>query len=326
MDLISVIVPIYKAEKYLDRCIATIAAQTYHEIEIILVDDGSPDGCPVICDNWAKKDERVTVIHQKNSGVSMARNAGLDFASGNYIVQVDSDDYVSRDMIESLYNILIENQADLSICGFEKGNDDSYSFKARVNGETEVIDTKTALERIYKNSESALQYVVPWAKLYKRELFDSIRYPEGKIFEDIYVTHQILFRCSKIAIIPQKLTYYYQHPDSIMNKKYHVGKLDYLDACKNRISFFLEHGLNDLSEIAYAEYLHSLIWEYSRARDLLADKSVMESIVRRYREVYKKGYSSIRYPSETKRYLAAFNLNPELIVLYWKISSKLKRS
>ena len=325
MDLISVIVPIYKAEKYLNRCIAAIAAQTYHEIEIILVDDGSPDECPMICDEWAKKDKRVKVIHQQNSGVSMARNAGMDFSSGHYIIQVDSDDYISPNMIELLHEALVKNSSDMSICGYVKGNEDNYSFEKKKDYEIEIIEGTTALERIYKNAESALQYVVPWAKLYRRDLFDDIRYPKGKIFEDIYVTHQILFRCDKIAVIPQKLTYYYQHPDSIMNKKYHVGKLDYLDACKNRISFFDEHGLRYLAEIAYAEYLHSLIWEYSRARDLLADKSVMKSIINRYREVYKKGYSSIRYPSETKRYLAVFNLSPELIVLYWKITAKLKR-
>lgn len=324
MDLISVIVPIYKAEKYLDRCIASIAGQTYESLEIILVDDGSPDSCPGICDCWAKKDGRIKVLHQENSGVSVARNSGLEISTGKYIVQVDSDDYIAPNMIEQLYKCLTANDADLSICSYLKGNEDAYNFTEDCENEVEVMNAEVALRRIYESSESALQYVVPWAKLYKRKLFDGIRYPVGKIFEDIYVTHQVLHRCKRIAVIQSKLTYYYQHPDSIMNKKYHVGKLDYLDACKNRICFFQEQGYTQLSQIAYDEYLHSLIWEYSRARDLLADKSVMRNIKNRFREVYKAGYSSSRYPSETKGYLRAFDINPEVIIWYWRLSSKLK--
>ena len=325
MELISVIIPIYKAEKYLDRCIKSITNQTYRNLEIILVDDGSPDRCSEICDTWGKKDNRIKVIHQKNSGVSVARNTGIDVSTGKYIIQVDSDDYIASNMIETLYDAVQINRADMSICKFEKGSDDQYKFETEHKNGMEAIDAETALKRAYKNSEYALQYIAPWGKLYKKELFTGIQYPAGKIFEDIYVTHQVLYRCKSIVVVEDKLTYYYQHGDSIMNKKYHVGKLDYLEACKNRISFFKNNNLLELEHIAYAEYLHSLIWEYSRARDLLADRQVMTNIVQRYREVYVKGYSSIRYPAETKRYLALFNFNPELLVLYWKISAKLKK-
>lgn len=325
MELISVIVPIYKAEKYLNRCIESIVKQTYDCLEIILVDDGSTDTSPQICDNWGKKDDRIKVVHQKNGGVSSARNSGLNIASGKYIVQVDSDDYIASNMIEVLYKALIEKNADLVICGYLKGKNVDYSFALEKEVETTVINAETALNRIYDSGASALQYVAPWGKLYKKELFEEIRYPEGKIFEDIYITHQILCRCHRIAVVQNQLTYYYQHSDSIMNKKYHVGKLDYLDACKNRISFFKENGYEQLAHIAYDEYLHSLIWEYSRARDLLADKSVMQSISKRFREIYRKGYASVRYPAETKYYLSIFNINPELIVWYWRVASKLKR-
>ena len=324
MELISVIVPIYKAEQYLDRCILSIIHQTYQNLEIILVDDGSPDQCPEMCDKWAQKDERIKAIHQKNSGVSVARNTGISNSSGRYIMMVDSDDYLCSEMIASLCQALEKNGTDLALCEFEKGKQDSFEFTYQPNGEVEIIDSKLALERIYINSEKALQYVAPWGKLYKRELFEGISYPKGKIFEDIYVTHQLLYRCRKIAVIPQKLIYYYQHADSIMNKKYHVGKLDYLDAVKDRISFFAEHGLNELEEIAYDEYLHSLIWEYSRARDLLADKEVMKDIVDRFRSIYHKGYASKRYPKETAMFLRAFYMNPELIIWYWRIRGKME--
>ena len=177
---------------------------------------------------------------------------------------------------------------------------------------------------LYSRSAKTFQYVSPWGKLYKKELFDKIQYPEGKIFEDIFVTHQILFRCKKIAVIPQKLTYYFQNPTSIMNKEFHVGKLDYLPALKQRIEFYHIHHLRELEEIAYDEYLHALIWEYSRVKGLLDDKAKMRYIVLCYRSIYKKGYASKRYPNENAFFLGAFNLNPELIILYWKISAKLK--
>ena len=325
MDLISVIVPIYKAEKYLERCVASVAAQTYEMLEIILVDDGSPDRSPAICDDLAERDGRIQVIHQPNSGVSAARNAGLSKASGRYIMMIDSDDYMAPRMIETMYAALVESESDLSICRFLKGNDGNCLFPEADVSSYEVIDPKTALMRIYADSESALQYVVPWAKLYKRELFENISYPEGKIFEDIYITHQILYRCHSIAVVPYPLIYYFQHADSIMNKPFHVGKLDYLEALNNRVVFFREHGLSDLTEIAYDEYLHSLIWEYSRARDLLENRPAMLDIVARFRAAYKKGYSSKRYPKETARYLSAFNRNPEWIIRYWKLQSLFKK-
>lgn len=325
MELISVVVPIYKSELYLDRCIISIVEQTYRNLEIILVDDGSPDSCPQICDKWEKKDSRIKVIHQKNSGVSMARNAGISNANGKYLMMVDSDDYIYYGMVEALYKEMKSHDADLSICDFIEGSASTFEFIYDLSASVEVIKAENALKRIYIDSKKALQYVVPWGKLYKKELFEGIQYPEGKIFEDIYVTHQILYRCDKIAVLPQKLVYYFQYPESIMNKKFHVGKLDYLGALKQRIEFYRNHDLNELTQIAYDEYIHALIWEYSRAKDLLADKKVMEGIIGSYRSIYQKGYSSKRYPKENELFLRVFNFNPELIMLYWKITAKLKK-
>lgn len=325
MDLITVIVPVYMTEQYLDRCILSVCHQTYKNIEIVLIDDGSTDRCPEICDLWEKQDSRVNVIHQINQGVSAARNAGIEYSHGKYIVMLDSDDYLWPGMIETMYNIQKKYNTDLVICGFEKGQSETFEFPELLNPQVEIINAEIALKRIYESDEKALQYVAPWAKLYKKELFNGINYPTGKIFEDIYVTHEILYRCNKIAIISQKMVYYYQHPDSIMNRKFHVGKLDYLEALKKRIQFFEENNLKELESIAYDDYLHSLIWEYSRARDLINNKKAMRDIVSRYRSVYKKGHSSKRYPKENEIFLWAFSLNPEFIIWYWKIKSKFKR-
>ena len=325
MELITVIVPIYNVEKYLNRCIQSVVDQTYHNLDIVLIDDGSTDKSPEICDLWAQKDERIRVVHQENCGVSKARNAGLHMAKGAYIMQLDSDDFIHIETIARLYTRLKDNDADMSVCNFEKGDCESFEFETNDSDNVEIIDNVMALNRIYLGDNNALRYVAPWGKLYKRSLFENICYPEGKIFEDIYITHKILYKCKKIAVTERKWLYYYQHSSSIMNRQFHVGKLDYLEALKDRIIFFKENNLHNLSQIAYDEYIHSLIWEYSRARDLLRNKSVLEDIVIRYREIYIKGYASKRYSQDTKLFLRLFAINPEIIVLYWKICGKINK-
>lgn len=325
MDLITVIVPAYMTEQYLDRCIASICQQTYANLEIILIDDGSSDCSPEICNKWGEMDRRIKVIHQKNQGVSAARNVGVKESHGNYIMMVDSDDYLYAGMIETMYITQKKYEVDLVICDFIKGNSENFEFPNIMDSQVELISAETALRRIYESDEKALQYVAPWAKLYKKELFEEISYPEGKIFEDIYITHKILYKCKKIAVISRKMLYYFQHSESIMNREFHVGKLDYLEALKERIYFFHNHEMRELETIAYDEYLHSLIWEYSRTRDLLNNKAAMREIVERYREIYVKGYSSKRYRDENVLFLWGFFLNPELIIWYWKVKSKLKK-
>ena len=323
MERISIIVPIYKAEKYLERCIESIVKQTYQNLEIILVDDGSPDKCPLLCDKWANLDSRVVAIHQENRGISAARNVGVQKSSGEYIMMVDSDDYISRNMVEYLYNAIKSTDTDLSICNFKKGNDEKFLFEQELGIDNiEIIDSVTALKRSYVSDDKALQYIAPWGKLYKKSLLDGIVYPEGKIFEDIYVTHKIIYKCNKISVTDESLIYYYQHPESIMNKEFHIGKLDYLQALEERIHFYDNHKLLELRKIAYDEYLHSLIWEYSRSKDILKSESAMKYIKNCFREAYKRNYSSIRYPKETKVFLGVFYVNPELIIWYWRICGK----
>ncbi len=321
-ELVSVIVPVYKAENYIERCIYSIVSQTYHNLEIILVDDGSPDRCPELCEQWADKDTRIRVIHQDNQGVSTARNTGISCSSGNYIVMVDSDDYLSPDMVNTLYEALLRNNADLAVCGYETGTQDTCQFETIESYRCDLITGIQALERIYIDNYHALQYVAPWAKMYKRELFTGLQYPTGKIFEDIYVTHQLLFRCAKVAVVPYKLMYYFQHTDSIMHAPFHIRKIDYLEALKERIDFFHVNRLPELESIAYDEYLHALIWEYSRARDILGNREAMKDIADRFHAAYRKGYASKRYPKENARFLSAFNTNPEWIIAYWKLRGK----
>lgn len=325
MDKISVIVPIYNAEKYLDRCVVSIVRQSYLNLEIILVDDGSSDKSQEICERWVRQDKRVKVIRQTNGGVSRARNQGLAHATGDYVVWVDSDDYLLEDMIAILYATLKNTGSDMSVCDYEAGRIDNYVDKHGSEIIPEIITSETAMMRSYTDAHMALQYIAPWGKLYKRSLFDDITYPDGKIFEDIYVTHQILFKCASITVVHQKLLYYYLHDNSIMHREFHVGKLDYLEALKNRLAFFEKEGLKGLADVAYDEYMHSLVWEYSRTRDLLHDKDAMNMVKDRFRHSYKRGRGSHRYPQKTAFFLAVFNYNPELIVLYWMVKTKFSR-
>ena len=323
MDLISIIIPIYKIEDCLERCLNSVLNQTYSNLEIILVDDGSPDRCPEICDEWAKRDKRIRAIHKHNEGVSAARNTGLDQAEGEYILFVDGDDYIAPKLVERLYEAVKISAAEIALCDFEKGTDPSAIFYEKKD-KPEIIDKKTALARIYDNDHSAFQYVVPWGKLYQRSIFEGIRYPAGKIFEDMYITHLLMNRCNKIAVLDGKYCYYYQRKDSIVNRSYDVRKLDYLEAMNDRIVFFKKHDYTRLAEVAYDEYLHSLIWEYSRARDILHDKKIVRDLTERFRKAYKTGYYSKRYRSDSRLYLWSFYINPEIIVWYWRISGKLK--
>lgn len=323
MDLVSVIIPVYNVENFLDRCISSVVGQTFYNLEIILIDDGSPDKCPEICDTWAKKDSRIVVLHQLNRGLSAARNSGLKIASGSYIMLLDSDDYIAPFAVELLLEAAKQTKSDMAICGFVKGSEENYSFREKELGTVETINNETALFRIYSDNTSAMKYGAAWGKLCNRFLYDSIFFPEGKIFEDIYTTHKLLYRCNQIAVLDTPLIYYFQRPDSIMNTKFNLQKLDYLQALVERLDFFAAHNLEELESIAYDELLHSLIWEYSRTRDMLNNKEGMKYVASLFRQVYEKGYASRRYPKETARFLAVFNKNPEWIILYWKISGKL---
>ena len=324
MDLVSIIIPVYKVEAYLDRCVTSVIQQTYSHLEIILVDDGSPDRCPAMCDAWTQKDHRVTVIHQENGGLSAARNAGLARASGEWILLLDSDDYIAPFAVEKLLKAVCNQSGDMGICSFAQGNEEAYSF-TQTEGRIKWIDAETALKRIYQGDISALKYAAACFKLYRRSLFEDINYPTGKLFEDIYTTHKLLYRAKKIAVLEDVLYYYYQHGTSIMNSNFSLKKLDYLQALVERVAFFEEHNLPDLAQTAYDELLHSLIWEYSRTRDLLHSREGMDYVIRLFREHYRKGYASLRYPKETARFLGAFGRNPEWIVWYWRISGKLNK-
>ena len=224
-SLISVIIPIYKVEPYLRRCLDSVVGQTYKNLEIICVDDGSPDGCGAICEEYAAKDERIRVIHKENGGQSSARNAGLDIAQGEYISFIDSDDFVASDMVEYLYRLLKAHDADISVCLHDIVRGEkrwkSYNFREDI-----VIGPKECLQRLLYNDGVDTS---AWAKLYKKDIFADICFPEGKLSEDSGTTYRT-FLASKRIVLGHEAKYFYMlRENSTVTCAFAQWKLDMLE-------------------------------------------------------------------------------------------------
>lgn len=221
--LISVIIPVFRVEKYLERCIDSVVSQTYKNLEIILVDDGSPDMCGEICDAYAKKDNRIKVIHQENKGLCGARNAGLRVAKGDFIGFVDSDDYVSEDMYEYLASKLTSYSADIVSCRyFRVGREyDGYCEK----GEYDV--TLTGREAVRELIENFVLRSLFWNKLFRREILEGFSFPEGRTFEGTLTMHKLFLKCRKVIMLSEPKYYYLDNSESIVNTKNVKNGLDY---------------------------------------------------------------------------------------------------
>ncbi len=248
--MISVIIPVYNVESYLRRCVDSVRRQTYKDLEIILVDDGSTDGSGELCDVLASEDDRIKVIHKENSGASSARNIGIDNAKGEYIGFVDSDDIVSEDLYMHLFKLIRQNDADLSICGYVESNEIDDETKSFFDGPD--IDSKNIRcllhNDVYKIvSEYTTKHLVPWNKLYKKELFDGIRFKTGVHHEDTLIMPYIAEKCSKIVESETKLYCYLLREDSTsgVEKKSTKHMWDLLDALKDTCLFFKERKLFD---------------------------------------------------------------------------------
>lgn len=197
--LFSIIVPVYNVEKYLDKCLASILEQTFKDFECIIIDDGSPDNSNIIIDKYVKLDQRFKVIHQKNMGLSAARNAGLDIAKGDYIVFVDSDDYIADDYLEKFALKIADTDADMVICGL---------IEVYKDYEKNKVFTAESIKVIKQNILADVWPSYVWNKCYKKDLFTNIRFPVGKIFEDILTIPELCLYAQKIVCIPDKLYYY----------------------------------------------------------------------------------------------------------------------
>ncbi len=323
--LISVIVPVYRVEEYLERCVKSILSQTYENLEVILVDDGSPDQCPAICDACAEKDARVKVIHQENKGLSGARNAGIDAASGEYLAFVDSDDYVSPHFIEELYQLLQDTGCAIGQCRFSyvKGDglvEESDSAFCIYRGES-------LMEQLYGPEEKATCFVVAWNKLYRAELFKEtgIRYPEGRIHEDEATTYRLFHEAKKLAFLDRALYGYYTENGGSITSVFSAKRLQWLTAHEERIAFFKKNGYEKLLPAAYRKLCDACITFYFRCTEQVKDAEELKKELRKRLETYRANGAAwiAALPLKTRMGYELFSMSPGL---YAKMLQKMQET
>ena len=255
MAEVSIIVPVYQVEKYIRQCVDSILAQTFTDFELILVDDGSKDQSGQICDEYARMDERVRVIHKDNGGAADTRNRGVDQAVGNYLMFVDSDDYIAPTMVECLYRNIVSQNADIAACNYLYlfDNDRKKDFVTNVKSE---ILSGTEVFYYRKNERNYGFWTVVWNKLIKKETVGRVRFRSGKYYEDEFWANEIYQMDIKIVTISDCLYYYRQHENSTMRQIKNARSLDIIEAFQERIYIYLQE--EEYSEQAYKVLIYSL--------------------------------------------------------------------
>lgn len=286
---VSVIVPMYKVEKYLDRCIKSIINQTYKNLEIILVDDGSPDSSGNIAEGYAQSDSRIRVIHKENGGLSDARNAGIIVASGDYICFVDSDDSIDEHFVEELIKACASSGADIAVCNYLNviKPEDIPPYDSKNNANIVVQNSLEALNSIY--SQDNVVTIVAWNKLYRRELWNDILFPVGRIHEDEATTYKLLYKAKKIVRIDKSLYYYFKNDESITGSQYSLKRLDILWAIESRMDFYKSKALEELYYKDSYKYLCKLLTSYYNVAHTEGDnKEILKSLMKKYHTKLKE--------------------------------------
>lgn len=325
MALISVIVPVYKVEPYLSRCIDGILAQTFTDFELILIDDGSPDNCGKICDEYAQKDTRIQVIHKENGGLSSARNAGIDWIFANsdsqWLTFIDSDDWIHPKYLELLLSGATSANTDICVCEYTETSDFS-DFENFNNINKQVLTPEEFFVNYHVTS------VIACCKLYKKSCFENIRYPLGKLHEDEYTTYKILFEKSFVSYLKAPLYFYYTNPDGIVRSEWTPKRLDAISALEEQIAYFRKSGHRD----ALVKVERKLLW-YIIAQIEITEKSDeyayltprLKKKLRLYLKNFKadanlsfsNGYDfyKIAYPTITKLYYIVIAILKKLKIL-----------
>lgn len=284
--LISIIVPVYNIKDYVEKCIESLISQTYSNIEIILVDDGSTDGSGNICDKYAERDKRIVVLHKENGGLSDARNYGIDRAHGSLLAFVDGDDWLHPQMYELMTGVMDSNTADIVTCWFEQLKEDFA--RQRYRQEELSLKILTGAEAL---SDIEIPLVVAWNKLYKKDIFNNIRYPKGKLHEDEYVIHRILYKCNVVAVIDKPLYFYTIRSDSIVAQMTPKRIQDSLEALADRVAFADEMGWREVMPAVVKRYCDYCIERYMDIRNgryEVIDNSYLDILWRSERDMVRK--------------------------------------
>lgn len=294
LPLISVIVPVYQVESYLDRCVSSITGQSYSNLEIILVDDGSPDKCPAMCDGWAAKDGRVRVIHKANGGLSDARNAGLAAAKGEYISFVDSDDWIAPDMLQKLYDAIQRDDSDIAACTVRMVWEDDTPERLLTVQKNCVLECDDAQKALLR--ETLLKQPV-WYKLYRRGTISGIPFEVGKHHEDVYWSYQAVGRARRVSVIDYVGYYYFQRAGSIMGAGYSLKRLDAIEAYERRRRYFAEC-FPELEKAARISIISNCVYHGQMAMKYLPKDKKQQAL--RYLNEVKNRYP-IRHPDYADR-------------------------
>lgn len=280
MDTVSIIIPVYKVERYLSQCVESVVKQTYQKLEIILVDDGSPDNCPAMCDAWGKKDERIRVIHKQNGGLSSARNAGLDVCTGEFIVFVDSDDWLEPDYVEKMLRAAVEHDADIVACSFVDEFEQSGATSLKQK-EAFVGTTEQALALLYDQT----RIIVAAMKFYRRKIWQTMRFPVGKLYEDTLTTYKAFDIAERIAQIPDGLYHYRIREGSIMTSAFSLKTTGIGDAWKENYLFCKEKypRVANLARSFWLEHLPPILAQFPKqlTQEEKQTKAAMKSEIRR---------------------------------------------
>lgn len=326
-SMISVIVPVFRVEKFLEKCIQSVLKQTYGDFELILVDDGSDDNCPAICDRYAKEDERIKVIHKQNGGIGDTRNAGLQIAQGEYITFVDSDDYIHPQMLEMcMKSFQKEPDIDIAMCPFEKVEEEdnrAYEAQKEVKESYQLFSHIEIIQEMFAADYEA--YIVSWNKVYKRKLFEGILFPVGKIHEDIFTTYKLLYNAKALALMDEKMYYYRQRVGSAMSAFHVKGYYDDLEAINERLQFF---SAKEKKEYAFCvnRSLEHLLMRYKEAKangeKELAGK-IKDTFLIEWKKV--KNNKQIVIPKERRVYFNSYLIGDSwaefYMPIYWKMIS-----
>lgn len=315
---ISVIIPVFNGERYLDRCVDSIMNQTYENLEIVLIDDGSNDSTPQMCDRYQEIDGRVKVVHKANSGLSGARNEGIKAASGEFVTFIDSDDFVLTDYVNYLYSLIVKYSVDLAVCCHTVVCRNGRRI-ACGGGEETAFSSKDALENMLYHDRVDLSV---WGKLYRRSLFDGIEYPYGKYFEDAGTTFKLIDKAGRIAYGPERKYEYILRHDSLISDKYTARKLDLLEMT-DRMALYISDKYPDLSDATLRRRVYS---RFSTLNQMVFEAGCAEErkeILTFIRKHGKAVYANPKTPSRDKIALNILKFGYPLYSIVWKMYIKL---
>ncbi|OZU89282.1 beta-1,4-galactosyltransferase [Virgibacillus indicus] len=322
---VSVVVPIYKVEKYIHRCIDSIVNQTYENIEIILVDDGSPDNCGDIADHYQEKDSRINVIHKENGGLSDARNHGMEQVTGEYTMFVDSDDWLERDAIEVMVNHSLKFKADIVQSTFYYAHRDKLLIDNRFHEKGDAplrLDNHSLMHELVKNDKVKN---FAWGKLYKTKLIKDIPFKKGVLFEDVFWAHQVMHKVKNFLLLHHPLYYYYHRDDSIVSA-YTPRNLDIIEGLKVR-HVFLEMYYEELKDESYKAILKACLIHYNLLiRNRNKDKSgIHRKGIQSYIQTnYGMLKAAVKNDRQLRKQLYLFSLHPYFNITFLGIRKVLR--